>query len=100
VIYAVVAPKRSQVERVVKREALTERRLCWSHATLGGSYPLSVAIARLRHSFAISQRVRATSFVFVGKEIGTLRLSDSDRGLLISPQLKGLPPGIMVFMST
>jgi hypothetical protein len=63
VIYAVVAPKRSQVERVVKREALTERRLCWSRATLGGSYPLSVAIARLRYSFAISQRVRATSFV-------------------------------------
>src|SRR3984885_10072853 len=29
----------------------------------------------------------------VGKEIGTISLSDSDGGLRISPQLAGLPPG-------
>ena len=36
----------------------------------------------------------------VGKEIGTVSLSDSDGGLRISPQLAGLPRVTMVFMST
>jgi superoxide dismutase, Cu-Zn family len=57
--------------------------------------PLAAAIvsAGAAHAASVTVTINAIDANGVGKEIGTLLLSDTQAGLQVQPALVGLPPG-------
>jgi Cu-Zn family superoxide dismutase len=55
------------------------------------------ALASVVYAEEIVITMHQVSAAGVGKEVGTITASDTDHGLLLKPQLSGLPPGLHGF---